>query len=141
MGAYFLVLVDAFSKWPTVRIVKNVIAQTTIQKCKEIFTDFGLPRILVMDNGRNFRSTEFLKFLQNNAITPKFPASYHPATNGQAERFIQTLKISIKKMYADTRYKKMPLEEVVQQLLVQYRNTPQSTTGVALSEKVFKTKT
>ncbi|XP_024890212.1 uncharacterized protein K02A2.6-like [Temnothorax curvispinosus] len=140
MGAYFLVLVDAFSKWPSVQIVKNITTQTTIEKCKEIFTDFGLPRILVMDNGQNFCSTEFLKFLQSNGITPKFTAPYHPATNGQAEKFVQTLKISMKKMYNDTRYHKASLEEVVQQLLTQYRNTPHSTTGIAPSERVFKVK-
>ncbi|XP_024893068.1 uncharacterized protein K02A2.6-like, partial [Temnothorax curvispinosus] len=42
----------AFSKWPFVRIVKNITAETTIKICKEIFTDYGIPKTMVMDNGR-----------------------------------------------------------------------------------------
>lgn len=92
MNTYFFVLVDAFSKFPFVHIVKEITAKTTIDKCKEIFTNFGYPEIIVIDNGRNFRSTEILKFLSKNKVTPKFTAPYHPVTNGQAERFVQILK-------------------------------------------------
>ncbi|XP_024890648.1 uncharacterized protein K02A2.6-like, partial [Temnothorax curvispinosus] len=52
MNMYFFVFVDAFSKWPFVRIVKNITAETTIKICKEIFTDYGIPKTMVMDNGR-----------------------------------------------------------------------------------------
>jgi len=37
MGVNFLVLVDAFSKWPFLPIVKNITAKSTIDECKKIF--------------------------------------------------------------------------------------------------------
>lgn len=35
---------------------------------------------------------EFRQFLKNNGILHKQGAPYHPATNGQAERYVQTIK-------------------------------------------------
>lgn len=43
MGHYFFILVDAFSKWPEVYITKDLTSNTTIQKCRQIFTTFGIP--------------------------------------------------------------------------------------------------
>ncbi|XP_039306745.1 uncharacterized protein K02A2.6-like [Solenopsis invicta] len=60
--------------------------KSTIDACKKIFSDFGTPKTMVMDNGRNFRSTEFTQFLESNGISPKYTAPYHLSTNGQAER-------------------------------------------------------
>lgn len=104
MNNYFLVLVDAHSKWPFVHIVKDMTAKTTISKYQNIFSEFGIPKMLVMDNGRNFRSTKFLHFLKINGSIPKFTAPYHPSTNGQAERFIQIMKNSLRKMIKDVKY-------------------------------------
>lgn len=96
LGKYMFVLVDAFSKWPEVHVVNNITTETTIQKCKEIFAVFGTPSVLVSDHGTQFNSSEFQIFLKNNGICHKQGAPYHPATNGQAERFIQTFKSKLK---------------------------------------------
>lgn len=137
MNSYFFVLVDAFSKFSFVYAVKDMTAKTTIDKCKEIFTNFGCPEIMVMDNGRNFRSTEFLQFLANNKVTPKFTAPYHPAINGQAEKFVQTLKNSLKKMLTDPRNKGITLNNALNSFLIQYRITSHCTTGVAPGKHMF----
>lgn len=91
-GHNFLICVDAHTKWPEVYVVKNITAESTIEKCREIFSRFGIPRMLVTDNGRTFISREFQDFLTTNGIVHKRSAPYHPATNGLAERFVQTLK-------------------------------------------------
>jgi len=56
----------------------------------------------MIDNGRSFHNPEFTQFLKINGITPKYTVCvntpYHPSTNGQAERFIQTMKNSLRKM-------------------------------------------
>lgn len=92
MGYNFLVLVDAYTRWPEVRIMKSIKSEKTIEKCRDIFTTFGLPQVLVSDNGRIFISREFQHFLKQNGIFHKCTASYNPATNGLTERFIQTFK-------------------------------------------------
>ena len=54
------------------------------------------------DNGPAFVSAEFEQFLKKNGIHHKTSAPYHPATNGQAERAVQTVKRGIKKMKLGT---------------------------------------
>ncbi|XP_018400904.1 PREDICTED: uncharacterized protein K02A2.6-like [Cyphomyrmex costatus] len=138
MGSYFFLMVDAFTKWPFVFVMKDITARSTIQKCEEIFMNFSCPETMVMDNGRSFRSTEFLQFLAYNKITPKFTAAYHPATNGQVERFVQTMKSSLQKMCAEAKNQNFTLKEALRVFLIQYRVTPHCATGVAPAERMFK---
>lgn len=56
---------------------------------------------MVTNNGRTFTPHEFQPFLQVNGIRHKRTAPYNPATNGQAERFVQTLKQALKRMKCD----------------------------------------
>jgi len=98
MGYNFLVLVDACTWWPEVHIMKNITTERTIKKCRDIFTTFGLPQVLVTDNSRTFISKEFQYFLKQNGISHKCTAPYNPATNGLAERFVQTLKQGLRKL-------------------------------------------
>ncbi|XP_055918395.1 uncharacterized protein K02A2.6-like [Eupeodes corollae] len=93
MGQYYFILVDAFSKWPEVHVLPNITAETTIRKCREIFLTFALPITFVSYWGPQFMSSEFQEFLKLNGIHHKRGAPDHPSTNGQAERYVQTIKI------------------------------------------------
>ena len=53
-------------------------------------------------------------------------APYHPASNGQVERFVQSLKQALKASQADGR----SLEQRLYSFLLTYRSSPHSTTGV-----------
>ena len=133
----FFILVDAFSKWPEIHILKDITSKTTIKKLKEIFSIFGLPRTLVSDNGTSLTSLEFESFLKENGIFHKLSAPYHPATNGQAERYVQILKHSLEKMCCN---KYVELEVALFDLLTQYRCMPHAFTHKAPSEILFKCK-
>ena len=61
-----------------------------------IFATCGLPKILVSDNGSIFTSTEFSQFVKHNGIQRVKPAPYHAASNGLAERAVQTFKAFMK---------------------------------------------
>lgn len=91
-GHQLLIIVDAFSKWTEIIPTKSTTSSWCIQKLKELFCTFGTPHVLVSDNGRQFVSEEFEKYLKDCMIFHKTSAPYHPATNGQAERFVQTVK-------------------------------------------------
>ncbi|XP_045537307.1 uncharacterized protein K02A2.6-like [Papilio machaon] len=91
-GHQLFIIVDAFSKWIEIIPTKTTTTTWCVQKLKELFCTFGIPRILVSDNGRQFISEEFEAFLKDSMIVHKTSAPYHPATNGQAERFVQTVK-------------------------------------------------
>ncbi len=97
MGHTFLILIDAQSKWMEVCTLPTTSSTCTIQCLRRIFATFGLPEVLVSDNGPNFTSAEFSVFLQRNGITHKKSAPYHPATNGLAERAVQIFKKGMRK--------------------------------------------
>lgn len=133
MGLYFLIIVDAHSKWPEVKIVPDMTTETTIKTMREFFANFGLPSVLVTDRGTQFTSEQFQCFLKNNGVTHKMGAPYHPATNGQAERYVQTFKDKLKALNC-------PRSEVhlaLQKILMAYRRTEHPSTGQSPSMMVF----
>jgi len=98
LGSMFLVVVDAHSKWIEVHSLPSITAATTIQCFRRIFATFGLPEVIVTDNGSTFTSGEFQQFLRRNGIKHKRSPPYHPATNGLAERAVQTFKRGKKRL-------------------------------------------
>ncbi|KPJ12974.1 Transposon Ty3-G Gag-Pol polyprotein [Papilio machaon] len=125
----FLVVVDSFSKWPEVYEMSNITSNRTIDVFKSLFTRFGYPVHLVTDNGRTFTSQEFFNFCKSNQIKHTFTPPYHPATNGAAERFVETFKSAITKI----RESGHSLVSAVNLFLFDYSSTPQHTTGVSPS--------
>lgn len=129
MGSMFLVLVDPFSKWIDVKVMSNITAENTILQLRGIFANFGLPECIVTDNGPTFTSEKFQTFLKRNGVKHITSAPFHPATNGAAEKTVQTFKNAMKKMD-----NKGPIEEKVLKFLTRYRATPHTTTGLTPSE-------
>ncbi|CAD6196085.1 unnamed protein product [Caenorhabditis auriculariae] len=91
-GQWYLVVVDAKSKYPEVKIVHSISAANTVKVLKEIFARNGYPETIVSDNGTQFTSQQFADMCQNGHIQHIRTAPYCPQSNGQAERFVDTLK-------------------------------------------------
>ena len=100
-GHMWLIVIDAYSKWPEVVPMKATTATRTIGKLRTIFACWGLPEQILTDNGPQFTSEEFQKFMLSNGIKHSKTAPYHPQSNGAAERFVQTFKQAMKKMKGD----------------------------------------
>ena len=60
-----------------------------------------LPAQIVSNNGPPFQSVEYSEFLQQNGIQRILVSSYHPSSNGLAERFVQTFKYALESSVAD----------------------------------------
>lgn len=125
LGHTFMIIVDAYSKWLEVFRMPNLTSQSTISRLRRLFAAYGLPEHIVTDNGTQFTSEEFKNFMQQNGILHSTSAPGHPATNGLAERYVQTFKGGIKKLAHVT----MDLEDKISLFLMQYRTTPNCTTG------------
>uniref|UniRef100_A0A674MJN5 Integrase catalytic domain-containing protein n=1 Tax=Takifugu rubripes TaxID=31033 RepID=A0A674MJN5_TAKRU len=92
------------------------------------FSNHGLPELIVSDNGTCFTSIEFKEFLKKNGIRHVTSAPYHAASNGLAERAVQTFKRMMKKCPEGT------LTAKVARVLFSYRVTPHTTTGLSPAE-------
>ena len=122
LGKTLMVIVDAHSKWLEASIVSSPSAEQAIRVLRHVFSTHGLPEVLVSDNGSAFTSAQFQTFVKLNGFRHVKSAPYHPASNGLAERAVQTVKEALKKTTGD-------LETRLARFLFQYRLTPHSTTG------------
>ena len=121
-GFYYFVVVDAFSKWPEIVIMKNITGKMTVKASETIYSKFGYPETIVSDNGTQFTSAEFAQMCSNYGIKHIRTAPYHPQSNGQAERFVDTLKRGLRKLKGE---EGCP-EDQLQKFLFNYRATPNS---------------
>lgn len=123
-----LIIVDAYSKWVEVKHTTSTTAAATINILDELFSAYGVPTTVVSDNGPQFSAVEFKDFLRVSGVKfHKLSAPYHPATNGQAERYVQTVKQALKAMNTT----KTTLKLNINEFLRQYRKVAHSETGEA----------
>ena len=126
MNCMWLVLQDAFSRWPEViKMNRDSTAPATVKALRNIFARTGLPMTLVSDNGPQFIATEMENFLRDNGIKHVRCATYSPKSNGLCERFVGTFKSAMKKMAENCK----DLHRNLANFLLTYRNTPHSVTG------------
>ena len=98
-----LVIVDAYSKFVDVVPVSHATTANTNATLRHIFSFFGLPENLVTDNGTQFTSAEFQKFLRDNDIQHTLTAPEYPATNSLAERYVGEFKDKLSKIGVHTK--------------------------------------
>ncbi|XP_055589955.1 uncharacterized protein K02A2.6-like [Uranotaenia lowii] len=124
-GLYFLVIVDPYTKWPEVYATRITTTKTTTKLLSQSFSTFGVPETIVSDNGTQFTSHEFQVFCEKQGIRHIRTAPYHPQSNGLAERFVDTLKRTLRKIRSGGE----TLEEALLIFLQVYRTTPTADLG------------
>ncbi|EFO94687.1 hypothetical protein CRE_08564 [Caenorhabditis remanei] len=118
-GKYYLVMVDAFSKWPEIRTTTSITTSATLKLLQHVFSQFGIPDTLVTDNGSQFTSSAFNEFCKSQGINHMRSPPYHPQSNGQAERFVDTLKRALGKLKGEE------TDDTALNIFLQnYRSTP-----------------
>lgn len=75
-----------FTKWVEAVVLVNIV--DSIMKTflwENIVTRFGIPKILVSDNGTQFKRKKILEFCRKLGIRQSFSNVAHPETNGHAK--------------------------------------------------------
>ena len=117
---------DYFTKWVEAKSLTHITdADSKKFVWKNIITRFGIPRVLMSDNGIQFDSGPFKTFCEQYGIRNHFSTPAYPKGNEQAESSNKTLldgiKMSLEK--AKGRWvKELP------SILWTYRTTPRSST-------------
>ena len=117
MGKNWLIMVDAYSEYPCIRPTTSVDTKATTDLLEEEFAHFGFPLAIVSDNATTFKSDEFQEWCASRGIIHLTGAPYYPATNGAAERLVQTFKQALRKS-------EMSPRQALSEFLMQYRRTP-----------------
>ena len=95
LGRNWLVLVDAYSKYPCIHPTMSSKSTTAI--FEQEFAHFGYPHTLMTNNAATFMSQEFQAWHKQQGIVHLTGAPYHPAANGAAEHLIQSFKQALRK--------------------------------------------
>ena len=125
-GFMWLVLQCAYSKWPEVAKMQSTSAPKLIKELRNIFARTGIPCVCVSDNGPQFTSDTLDKFMKTNRIKHILTPTYHPKSNGLAERLVGSFKHSMKKMLEENG----DVDQNMSNFLLRYRNTPHSKTRI-----------
>lgn len=89
---YVLVITDWFSKFVSLFALREATADKVVTILeKDIFLMFGVPEIIIMDNGKQFTSKKLNNLLDNyNVKKVWFTSHYHPQNNF-TERYNQVI--------------------------------------------------
>ena len=128
-GTYALVVQDEYSRYIVVDTLTSLTARAVIPKFDKIFSEFGVPEVLKTDNGPPFQSKEFSQYLEYMGVRHRKITPLWPRSNAETERFMRTLKKSIKG--------KSNWKQEMFKLLLAYRSTPHTTTGIAPATALF----
>ena len=83
---FLVVGIDYFTKWVEAEPLAKITEQNVKNFVwKSIVCRFGVPRVLVSDNGRQSNNTPFREFCEQLGINNHYSSPSHPQANGQAE--------------------------------------------------------
>ncbi|XP_046748852.1 uncharacterized protein K02A2.6-like [Diprion similis] len=135
-GHNILVVVDYYSRFFEIELMKTITADKLIEKLKIMFAHFGIPNTIISDNGRTFIDHRLKTFFAENVIHHHHTTPFWPQANGEVERQNRSILKRLKIAQATNRDWK---EELITYLQA-YRTTPHSVTGVAPAELMFNRK-
>ena len=123
---YLLVGTDYFTKWVEAEPLAN-IRDVDVKRFvwKNIVTRFGVPHVLISDNGLQFDSKMFRRYCGELGITNRYSTPAYPQGNGQAEAVNKVIVSGLNKMLDDAKGKWV---EELPHVLWTYKTTPRRST-------------
>ena len=92
-----LIISDYYSNYIEVACVMSIISRSIVKEPKAVFARFGIPDVVVTDNGPQFSSAEFSVFSRMWGFDHVTSSPKYPQSNGKAENAVKTVKRFFKK--------------------------------------------
>ncbi|KAL6323214.1 hypothetical protein AAG906_029221 [Vitis piasezkii] len=103
-NSYILVGVDYVSKWVEAIPCKHNDHRVVLKFLKEnIFSRFGVPKVIISDGGTHFCNKPFETLLAKYGVKHKVATPYHPQTSRQAELANREIKNILMKVVITSR--------------------------------------
>lgn len=100
-NSFILVVTDYLSKFPLLFPLRRATTESIVRKIEnEVFLIFGVPRILICDNGPQYRSRKFSQFCEKYSTYIKFSPNYHARAN-PTERINRIIKTMLSMYVSD----------------------------------------
>lgn len=126
-NTYAFVVTDIFSKFTLIQVMRDAktSAVTTFLE-NNVFLLFGVPAVVISDNGPQFRAKQFINFLNKYNVQHWPLASYHPAPN-PTERANRVIVAAIRASLANKSQKDW--DQGIQHIACAIRNSVHNSTG------------
>ena len=138
MGVKYLVIIDRFSGWPHIvraQYSTEAAGARGLKRClRHVFATFGVPEEFGSDGGPEFVAEETEIFFKQWGVKHRLSTAYNPESNGRAEVGVKSMKRLLSGNI--TANGSLDCDKVVSSLL-QYRNTPEPSTGMSPSSILF----
>ena len=128
-----LVTVDYFSNFWEVERLEGTKAKDVIRKLKAHFARYGVPSVVISDNGPQFSSEAFEKFSHEWEFEHRCSSPGHQQANGMAESAVKMAKQLIRKAVDSGRDPQLAI--------LDYRNTPSQDYGTSPAQRMFGRRT
>ncbi|XP_053391969.1 uncharacterized protein K02A2.6-like [Mercenaria mercenaria] len=132
-GDYVFVVIDYFSRWYELDIMKSITSSKIIESLDKMFVTHGLPTLIRSGNAPNFKSEEFEDYLRDHAIEHLTRIPYWAQSHGEVERINRTILKTIKTEIGNWR-------KHLNEFIFAYRTTPNTVTGVCPAELIIRRK-
>lgn len=125
-GRKLFVITDEYSRYVIVEVINNLKSSTIIAVLDKVFSQYGIPSgDFKTDNGPPFNSHDFQEYMKHIGVKHRKITPLWPRANAETERFMRTLKKSIKASYALGQ----SWTKEMNRFLLAFRSTPHSSTG------------
>ena len=132
-GDHVFVVVGYYSRFFEMEYAKSTTSEKIVSMLFKIFVTHGLPLSLRTENGSQFVSDYFKKYLEENGIEHRRTTLLWPQANGEIERQNRSILKCLRIAQAEGRNWRSEMDH----FLMMYRSTPHSTTGVSPAELLF----
>ncbi|UYV71034.1 K02A2.6-like [Cordylochernes scorpioides] len=114
-------------------ILEHTTSESIIECCKKNFSRHGIPETLITDNGPQFISREFQKFLKTWKVVQIINSPYHSQSNGKAESAVKYAKMLVKKAKHE--------QEDLWLAILEWRNIPLKDLGFSPNQALISRRT
>jgi len=134
---YLVVAIDYSTKWIETEPLAQITAKNVLCFFKRnILARFGVPTLVISDNGTQFTDQRFQNYLRNIGIKQSFKSVKHPQANDLAKAANMVILQGIRKRLKTA---KTTWAEEVHTVLWAYRTTPHYTTSESPFRLTFGT--
>ena len=128
---YIMIIVEHYSKYIELVPLPTKEPKYTAAAFRErVIARYGGCAEVLTDNGGEFAG-EFDVLMTHNLIDHRLITPHHSQSNGLAERCVQTVKRSLKKMASDSRYSEFQWDNELPYVMLAYNVSVQESTKLA----------
>ncbi|MCG7879290.1 MAG: RNase H-like domain-containing protein, partial [Candidatus Thiodiazotropha endolucinida] len=130
---YVMALIDYYSRFPVVEILRSTTSATIVNKLHQIFAMHGLVEEIVTDNASNLVSSTVENFLHEYGIKHSRISPYWSRHNGLVENFNRSVRKAVRVALVQGKNWRTELHT----FLLHFRATEHSTTGYSPARLLY----